>query len=91
MAEGGHAQVNSPAGACLFGVELGESVPSPGEADPQTLDFAGPALPFGLVDAGEKVVAGLDELDESGHDGDSAEVSRMRAADQSLALALART
>jgi len=51
-------------GACGVGrdlVELGEFLAGAGEADLQAVDFAEPALLAGFGDAGEQVVADLDQ------------------------------
>ena len=40
-------------------LDLGELVVGGGEADPESLGFAGPAFAFGLGDAGQEVVADI--------------------------------
>ncbi len=57
---GGKTEVDSSAVAGPA-VDLGELVHSAGEADLQALDFAEPAFVLGLGDAGEQVVADLDD------------------------------
>lgn len=42
-------------------VELGEFLLCAGEADLESFDFTEPAFPLGLGDAGEEVVADVDE------------------------------
>nr|WP_258017937.1 MULTISPECIES: transposase [Streptomyces] len=60
VGDGGDAEVDD---AAIEGapVELGEFLRSPGEADLESFDFAEPAFTFGFGDAGEEVVADLDE------------------------------
>jgi hypothetical protein len=43
------------------GVELAEFVAGGGEADGESVDFTEPAFVVGFVDAGEEVVAELDQ------------------------------
>ncbi|MFF3350367.1 hypothetical protein [Streptomyces sp. NPDC002779] len=42
-------------------IDLGDLVLGAAEADPQPFDFAEPAFAFGFGDAGDKVVADVDE------------------------------
>jgi hypothetical protein len=56
VGEAGHAEVGGGASPGEI-IELGEFLPGGGEADLQTLGFAGPAFMVGFVDAGLEVVA----------------------------------
>jgi len=58
---GGHAEVGAGAVACDERVGLGEFGVSGGQADVEAFGFAEPALTVGLGDAGEQVVADLDD------------------------------
>jgi hypothetical protein len=51
-----HAKGDRAVGGCAP-VDLGEFSFSSGEADPEPFDLAEPAFAFGLVDAGDEVVA----------------------------------
>jgi hypothetical protein len=59
IGERGHAQAHRAAAAGDEAVDLGELVVRGGEADLQSLGFAGPALVLGFVDAGGQVVADI--------------------------------
>src|SRR6266852_5837937 len=58
VGEAGHAEADWGAGLGAP-VDLGELVVGAGEADLESLGFAGPAFAFGLGDAGDQVVADL--------------------------------
>lgn len=59
--EGRHAHVHSRVAASNEVVELDEFLLGAGEADQESFDFIEPAFALGLGDAGEEVVADLDE------------------------------
>jgi hypothetical protein len=59
VGERGHAEVDGLLLALQGRVDLGELVLGAGEADPESLDLAGPAFAFGLGDAVVQVVADL--------------------------------
>src|SRR5271166_1021062 len=58
VGEAGHAEADCVAGLGAP-VDLGELVAGPGKADLESLCLPGPALAFGLGDAGDQVVADL--------------------------------
>ncbi|MFI2207905.1 hypothetical protein ACH47Z_46250 [Streptomyces sp. NPDC020192] len=61
VAEGRDAEVHGGVAAGLFGIQLGELVLGSCKADFKSFQLAKPALAFGLDDAGEEVVADLDQ------------------------------
>src|SRR4051794_41807891 len=69
VGEGGNAEVDGLAAAGGDLVHLGELGLGAGEADLQALGLAEPALGFGLGDAGDEVVADLDQAGAGGGGG----------------------
>jgi len=59
VAVGGHAETDGLGPAGKGELDLGELVVGGGEADLESLGFAGPAFAFGLGDAGQEVVADI--------------------------------
>ena len=66
VGEGGNAEVDGLAAAGGDLVHLGELGLGAGEADLQAFGLAEPALGFGLGDAGDEVVADLDQAGSGG-------------------------
>ncbi|MFF0001227.1 hypothetical protein [Streptomyces avermitilis] len=61
VSEGGHAEVNGRSASGDEDVELDEFGVRCGQADLEPFGLAAPAFAFGLGDAGDQIVADIDE------------------------------